>query len=452
MKTINYESDFKLIEGFKDGSSITAAPFRFTYYTKVSRGVYVAEYDGSEYVNCIPTDDGKVIVPFDSPKLGMGVLNVKREFFLNDSDFADGVCNLVSVESTGITLDKGATDDLGTIEVEIEPFYHIISIGDGEVTTQKIANGAVTSEKIAAKAVSSSNLADLSVTMNKIATAAVTSDKIANNTVATNNLRDESVTEGKLSPSVKAMINKSGTTYRKEYSVLDTANNGWYLLAEVGDDDMTLFQVSSKGHSEVLFSVATGWSGSTNGSLVILNSFTNGYNDNFAHVRGVRIRKQDGVAKVELELKGPIVNTSGYVGIYATVFSNSNNNPLKDSLRQTTNVDQSTIVQTYTLQDKAFMAENVVAKRVEADNIIDNIIVNGKTYPAAKTINLGNIQGDKLTYDDLSEEEKNELASRVEVEVPTKTSELTNDSGYITEERVEEMIANSITNALNTEV
>lgn len=36
MRTINYESDFKLIEGFKDGSSILAAPFRFTYYTKVS--------------------------------------------------------------------------------------------------------------------------------------------------------------------------------------------------------------------------------------------------------------------------------------------------------------------------------------------------------------------------------------------------------------------------------
>lgn len=131
-KTINYESDFKIIEGFKDGSSILAAPFRFTYYTKVSRGVYVAEYNGSEFVNCIPTEDGKVIVPFDSPKLGMGVLMVKREFFLNDSNFNDGICNLVSVESTGITLDKGATDDLGEIDVLIEPFYHTINGGGYE--------------------------------------------------------------------------------------------------------------------------------------------------------------------------------------------------------------------------------------------------------------------------------------------------------------------------------
>jgi hypothetical protein len=123
MRTINYESDFKIIEGFKDGSSILAAPFRFTYYTKVSMGVYVAEYNGSEFVNCHPSEDGRVIVPFDSPKLGMGVLMVKREFFLNDSDFNDGICNLVSVEPTGITLDKGATDDMGEINIELFPFY-----------------------------------------------------------------------------------------------------------------------------------------------------------------------------------------------------------------------------------------------------------------------------------------------------------------------------------------
>ena len=122
-KTINYESDFKIIEGFKDGSSILAAPFRFSYYTKVSRGVYVAEYDGKEYKNCIPTDDGRVIVPFDSPKLGMGVLSVKREFFLNDSDYKDGICNLVSVEGTGIMLDRGATDMDGEVNIELFPFY-----------------------------------------------------------------------------------------------------------------------------------------------------------------------------------------------------------------------------------------------------------------------------------------------------------------------------------------
>lgn len=123
MKIINYESDFKIIEGFKDKSPITTAPFRFSYYTKMSKRTYVAEYDGSNYTNCKPTDDGRIVVAFDNHKLGMGVLNVKREFFLTDKDFADGICNLVSVETTGITLDSGATDEIDDIVIEVFPFY-----------------------------------------------------------------------------------------------------------------------------------------------------------------------------------------------------------------------------------------------------------------------------------------------------------------------------------------
>jgi hypothetical protein len=73
-------------------------------------------------------------------------------------------------------------------------------------------------------------------------------------------------------------------------------------------------------------------------------------------------------------------------------------------------------------------------------------------------------KGDKMTYDDLTEEEKDDLASRVKVhevdlsgyakksEVPTNTSELTNDSGFVTSEELATAISQSITNALNTEV
>jgi hypothetical protein len=39
-----------------------------------------------------------------------------------------------------------------------------------------------------------------------------------------------------------------------------------------------------------------------------------------------------------------------------------------------------------------------------------------------------------------------------DVDVPTKTSELTNDSGYITEERVEEMIEDKVTSANVTNI
>jgi hypothetical protein len=50
MRTINYESDFKIIEGFKDGSSILAAPFKFTYYTKVS---VTQQFFGNDGVECL---------------------------------------------------------------------------------------------------------------------------------------------------------------------------------------------------------------------------------------------------------------------------------------------------------------------------------------------------------------------------------------------------------------
>lgn len=38
------------------------------------------------------------------------------------------------------------------------------------------------------------------------------------------------------------------------------------------------------------------------------------------------------------------------------------------------------------------------------------------------------------------------------VSIPTKTSELTNDSGFVTSEELATAISQSITNALNTEV
>lgn len=204
MRTINYESDFKIIEGFKDGSSILAAPFRNTYYTKVSRGVYVAEYNGSEFVNCIPTEDGKVIVPFDSPKLGMGVLMVKREFFLNDADFADGVCNLVSVESTGITLDKGATDDLGEIEVLIEPYYHTVN-GGGD-----IENGSITEIKLADDAVS------------------------------TKKIKNGSVTEDKLSEEVKEKLNQQSGGYQPPVGGIPKADLSEEVQSSLGKADTAL--------------------------------------------------------------------------------------------------------------------------------------------------------------------------------------------------------------------
>lgn len=137
---INYQSDFKILEGLRDGTSILSAPFRFTYFVKMDKGVYVAEYNGNEFTNCRPTADGRVVVPFDHPQLGLGELMVKREFYLTDSDFKDGICNLVSVESTGITLDKGATDDMGEVQNEVLAFYNTIGKEGGGTSLVEVTD------------------------------------------------------------------------------------------------------------------------------------------------------------------------------------------------------------------------------------------------------------------------------------------------------------------------
>ena len=53
------------------------------------------------------------------------------------------------------------------------------AVGDGTITTEKIANNAITSDKIAPGVVIESDVADSAVTTSKIANAAVTADKIA---------------------------------------------------------------------------------------------------------------------------------------------------------------------------------------------------------------------------------------------------------------------------------
>lgn len=119
MKSINYQSDFKLIEKNLNGDIST--PFRFTYRTILS-GCFVTEFDGKEYKHCRRLDEGSLLVAFDNHGLRPGALSVKREYYLTDADFTDGICNLVSVESTGIMLVSGKTDD-STATIEVYPNY-----------------------------------------------------------------------------------------------------------------------------------------------------------------------------------------------------------------------------------------------------------------------------------------------------------------------------------------
>ncbi len=116
---INYQSDFKLYEQC-EADDLTA-PFRFEYRTS-GLTTYTAEFDGENYKSCRRLDDGSLLVAFDNHKLSTGTLQVRREYFLSDSDFADGVHNRVTVEQTEIILTTGASEENSAI-VEIIPPY-----------------------------------------------------------------------------------------------------------------------------------------------------------------------------------------------------------------------------------------------------------------------------------------------------------------------------------------
>lgn len=167
--------------------------------------------------------------------------------------------------------------------------------------------------------------------------------------------------------------------YRKQYRSLSPAGHHWFLLAEIGDWESSIFQISTNGHSDVLFAAATGWEGDTTGTITILNTFI-GTNNNYAHIRGVRMRKESGSgakAKIEIELNGPIANYNPYVDIIATVYTSSDtDNPLKDTLNNVTNAVDNTIIQSYELKHRTLLSEKIEVKNIDTETINGRALAN----------------------------------------------------------------------------
>lgn len=119
MIKINYESDFKLTETTEQ-QRFADVPFEFVYTT--SSGTYTASYDGHKYVNCKPNSDHSVTVIFNNHGLGVGKLKVRREFFIPDRDFPDGVYNVVSNDTTDVILVEGKTEGFDVEETFRPPY------------------------------------------------------------------------------------------------------------------------------------------------------------------------------------------------------------------------------------------------------------------------------------------------------------------------------------------
>lgn len=132
MIKINYESDFKLTEKFEE--RLVGIPFKFVYAT--NSGAYTASYDGEAYTNCKRNENGSITIIFNKHGLGVGKLKVRREFFVPDEDFPDGVYNIVSNETTDIMLVEGKTDNTD-VEEEFNPPY---IEGGGEVVSVEVVD------------------------------------------------------------------------------------------------------------------------------------------------------------------------------------------------------------------------------------------------------------------------------------------------------------------------
>lgn len=116
----HYKSDFKVFVSLPD--RLTLAPFKFTYFIEGNRTKYVVSYDGHSYYNCSPLEDGRLLIIFQNHNLGIGTINVIRQYFLPDEDFASGVCRTFSEGSTDIYLGEGYSDE-GDIHVQLPPNY-----------------------------------------------------------------------------------------------------------------------------------------------------------------------------------------------------------------------------------------------------------------------------------------------------------------------------------------
>lgn len=117
MKSINYKSDFKLVESGCDFS----VPFVFEYRTGFGVCYRVSHVDG-EWTNCKLMDGERLMVIFDNHGLHPGILTCERHFYLTDRDYHDGICDLWDKRPTGIVLTSGKTEECDP-EVQLPPYY-----------------------------------------------------------------------------------------------------------------------------------------------------------------------------------------------------------------------------------------------------------------------------------------------------------------------------------------
>ena len=101
-KDIFYRTDFAITEHSEAGYNV---PFRFRYYAAAPSRYFEASFDGTNFTNCRLDDQGNLVIGFDNHNLGCGILMVTRTYYLNNQDYADGVCD-ESIAPTPVVIEE----------------------------------------------------------------------------------------------------------------------------------------------------------------------------------------------------------------------------------------------------------------------------------------------------------------------------------------------------------
>ena len=90
IKQIFFKTDFTITEKSEAGYGV---PFRFKYFTGAPSRAFIASFDGQEYHNCHLDENDNLVIGFDDQHMGLGILMVERTYYLNDANYASGVCD-----------------------------------------------------------------------------------------------------------------------------------------------------------------------------------------------------------------------------------------------------------------------------------------------------------------------------------------------------------------------
>ena len=123
VRHVNYQSDFRIVFSFPE-NKLPQYPWRLELSTPNTPGynVFVAWFDGENYHNCKPQEDGTLLVPVDNHDLAPGVLTYKINIDDADADFPDGFMNVTIPGTMAVELWAGPSDEFaGEIGVVVLP-------------------------------------------------------------------------------------------------------------------------------------------------------------------------------------------------------------------------------------------------------------------------------------------------------------------------------------------